>query len=229
MPREIGERGLGQYSTVNRRFELGAFERNTQQELLQFQLVLEVLLLLTNLRFVQRWLRDVDVAALNEIGHLAIEEREQKRADVCTVDVGIGHDDDAVVAQLLDVVIVLAKACAHRRDERNDLLGRDDLIEARFFNVQHLAAQRQNRLEFTVAALFGGAACGVTLHQIKLAQLRIFFLTISKLSRQTHRVKHAFTTRHLAGFTCRFTSARCIDNFAANDLRVRRIFEQEVS
>ena len=84
-------------------------------------LVLEIALLFAELRLVKRRLRDVDVAALYQLGHLAIEEREQQRADMGAIDVGIGHDDDAVVAQLLGVVVLLANATAEGRDERGDL------------------------------------------------------------------------------------------------------------
>jgi hypothetical protein len=47
--------------------------------------------------------------------HLPIEEGQQQRADVRTVDVGVGHDDDAVIAQLVDVEFVLADAAARAR------------------------------------------------------------------------------------------------------------------
>ena len=46
----------------------------------------------------QRRLGDVDVAAFDQLVHLAVEEREQQRADVGAVDVGIGHDHDLAVA-----------------------------------------------------------------------------------------------------------------------------------
>ena len=77
-------------------------------------------------------LRDVDVAALDQLGHLAVEEGEQQRADVRAVHVGVGHDDDAVVAQLGDVEVVratfarrarapaLADAGTQRGDHRED-------------------------------------------------------------------------------------------------------------
>ena len=74
--------------------------------------VLQVQLLLAGLHLVQRRLRDVDVAALHQLGHLAVEEGQQQRADVGAVDVGVGHDDDAVVAQLGDVEVVGAALAA---------------------------------------------------------------------------------------------------------------------
>lgn len=63
-----------------------------------FQFVFEVTLLLAVFGFVERRLGDVNVAALDQFGHLAVEEGQEQGADVRTVHVGIGHDDDAVVA-----------------------------------------------------------------------------------------------------------------------------------
>ena len=133
--------------------ELGALQRDLEQVLLQLVVVLEVDLLLALLHLVQRRLRDVDVAALDQLRHLPVEEREQQRADVRAVDVRVGHDDDAVIAQLVGVVLVLAEAGAERRDQRDDLLRAHELVEARALDVEDLAAQRQDRLELAVAAL----------------------------------------------------------------------------
>jgi hypothetical protein len=91
-------------------------------------------------------------------GILPVEEREEQRADVRAVHVRVGHDDDAVVAQLLEVELVLADAGAERRDERRDLHRREHLVEARLLDVQDLALERQDRLVLAVAALLGGAA-----------------------------------------------------------------------
>ncbi len=81
------------------------------------------------------------------------------------VHVSIGHDDDAVVAQLVQVVVVLADAGAQCGDQGQHFLAGQHLVEAGAFYVQDLALQRQDGLELTVAALLGGAACGVPLHQ----------------------------------------------------------------
>jgi hypothetical protein len=77
---------------------------------------------------------------------------------VRTVDVGVGHDDDAVVAQLVRIEFVLADAAAERRDQRADLGRRDHFIESCFFHIEDLALERQDRLVLAVAALLGGAA-----------------------------------------------------------------------
>ena len=138
--------------------QCGVDQSLLEHELVQLVLVLEIALFLAQFRLVERRLRDVDVAALDQLGHLPVEEGEQERADVGTVDVGVGHDDDAVVAQLLGVVLLLADAAAQRRDERRDLGGGEQLVEARALDVQDLALERQDRLELAVAALLRRAA-----------------------------------------------------------------------
>ena len=84
-------------------------------------LILQIALFLAELGPVERRLRDIDVAALDQLRHLPIEERQQQRANMRPIDIGIGHDDDAVVAQLLRVVLFLADAAAKRGDQRGDL------------------------------------------------------------------------------------------------------------
>ena len=61
------------------------------------------------------------MAVLDQLRHLAIEERHQQRGDVGAVDVGVGHDDDPLVAQPV-VVVVGAGAAAQRLDQVLDLL-----------------------------------------------------------------------------------------------------------
>ena len=39
--------------------------------------------------------------------HLPVEKREQKGANVLSIDIGIRHDDDAVVAQALTDIRIL--------------------------------------------------------------------------------------------------------------------------
>ena len=87
--------------------------------------------------------------------HLPVEERQQQRPDVRSVHVGVRHDDDAVVAQLLDVEVLAADAAAERRDHRLDLVAAQHLVEARLLDVQDLALDRQDRLESPVASLLG--------------------------------------------------------------------------
>src|SRR3546814_5435795 len=95
------------------------------------------------LDLVQRREADVDVAALDQFGHLPVEEGQQQGADVRTVDVGVGHDDDAVVAQLVRVVLVLADAGTQRGDQGADLRGREHAVEARARDVEDFSARSE--------------------------------------------------------------------------------------
>jgi hypothetical protein len=131
----------------------------------------------------ERRLRDEEMPALDELGHVTEEECEQQRADVRTVHVRIRHDVDAVVAQLADVEIRL-EPIAERSDERADLFVPDDLVQARLLDVEDLAAQRQDGLEMTVASGLRAAAGGLALDEEYLTALRVAFRTVRELARQ---------------------------------------------
>ena len=54
----------------------------------------------------KQWrLSDIHVPAGDQVVHLAVEEREQQRANMRAIDVGVGHDDHAAVAPLDDVLL----------------------------------------------------------------------------------------------------------------------------
>ena len=80
------------------------------------------------------------------------------------VDVGVRHDDDLVIAQLLrDRTRPSPMLVPSAGDQRADLLGGEHLVEARALDVQDLSAQRQHRLEGAVAPLLGRAAGRIAL------------------------------------------------------------------
>ena len=60
------------------------------------------------------------MAILNQLRHKAEEQGQQQRGDVLAVHVGIGHQHDLVVPQLLDIEF-LVDACAQRGDDGLDL------------------------------------------------------------------------------------------------------------
>ena len=194
--------------------------------------VFEILLRLAVFDFIERRLRDVDVAAFDQVRHLTIKEGQEQSSDVGAVDVGVGHDDDAVVAQFVGVEVVAAHALADTRaergDQRQDLVAGQQLLVTRTLDIQDLAAQRQDRLELAIAALLGRAPGGVTLDDVDFAKGRIFFLTVSQLARQAHAVQHALAPGHLPGLARRFAGSRCIDDLAADDLGVDRVLQQIV-
>ena len=45
----------------------------------------------------------IHVTVLDEWTHVTVEQREQQNADMCAIDIGIGHHDDFVVSCLLDI------------------------------------------------------------------------------------------------------------------------------
>src|SRR4029077_10006854 len=66
------------------------------------------------------------------------------------------HDNDAVVAQLLDIEVVAADATTQRGNQRADFGRRQHLVEARPLDIEDLALQRQDRLRAPIAPLLGG-------------------------------------------------------------------------
>ncbi len=88
---------------------------------------------------IQGRLGDVYMAFRNERLHKAVEERQQERADMGSVDVGIGHDDDLVVTPLADVEF-FADARAEGRNHGADFFIGQDLVQTGLFDVDDLAA-----------------------------------------------------------------------------------------
>ena len=127
------------------------------------------------------------------------------------VDVGVGHDDDAVVAQLREVEVVLADAAAERGDHRADLLAAEHLVEARLLDVQDLALDRQDRLEAPVAALLGAAAGRFALDDVDLAQRGIALLAVGQLAGQRRAVERALAAHEIARLARGFARPRRID------------------
>ena len=196
----------------------GILEPGVDQIILQRALVLEVLLGLAARHLVERRLRDEEMAAVDDLAHLAVEERQQQRADMRAVDVGVRHDDDLVVAQLVGVELVVADAGAERRDQRADLLGRQHLVEAHALDVEDLAAQRQHGLEFAVAALLGGAAGRVALDDEQFGFRRIALLAVGELAGQRGDVERALAARQFARLARGFARGGGLDHLADDDL-----------
>ena len=72
------------------------------------------------------------------------------------VDVGVGHDDDPVVAQVVGVA-VLAEPAAEREAQVSNFGIGADLVGGGAGDVEDLAADRQDRLGLAVARLLGRA------------------------------------------------------------------------
>ena len=69
-----------------------------QQDAIEVIVVVHVVRALLARDRVERRLRNIDEPLLHELVHLPVEERQQQRADVRAVHIGVRHDDDLVVA-----------------------------------------------------------------------------------------------------------------------------------
>ena len=105
-----------------RPFEHGAVQRHAQQVGVELVAVLQVLLVLPCLTLYSGGWR-CRCGRARPARASGGRRRSAAAADVGAVhDVGVGHDDDAVVAQLVDVEVVAADAGAQRGDQREDLV-----------------------------------------------------------------------------------------------------------
>ena len=209
------------------------FRAELEQHGVHLRVVFDVLLFLFALHFVERRLRDVDVARVNQPAHVAEKERQQQRADVRAVDIGVRHDDDFVIARLFDVEFRLfvlpafADARAERRDHRLDFRVFEHFVEADALHVENLPAQRQNRLRAPIPSLFGGAAGGIALDEIDFALRGIFFRAVRQFPGKTAALKRAFADgfpRLARGFA----GARGVRRRGDDRLRRRRFFFKNV-
>ena len=111
--------------------------------------------------FVQRRGSDIQVTTLNYFRHIAVEQCHDQCVDVRTIDVGIGHDDDLVVAQLVNVgflavfLTVHTKTYAQRLNDVVHFIAFERFVPHGFFYVQNLTAQWQDGLELTASSLLG--------------------------------------------------------------------------
>src|SRR6266446_3363484 len=117
---------------------------------------------------------------------------------MAAVDIGVGHDDDAVIARLLDLEILAADASAERLDQGADLGRGQHLVEAGALDVEDLAFERQDRLKAAVAALLGRAAGAVALDDEQFAVGRVALLTIGELAWQVRDVERALAPGQVA-------------------------------
>ena len=156
----------------------------------------------------QRRLGHVDVAAFDQVVHLAVEEGQQQRADVRAVDVGVGHDDDLAVAALGEVHF-LADARADGRDHAADFFVGQHFVFARLVGVDDLAAQREDGLVLADAAAFGAAAGRIALDQVQLALVDVAAGAVAELAGQAAAARARLCARGpVAGPCGRFRGPR---------------------
>ncbi len=113
------------------------------------------------------------------------------------VDVGVRHDDHPVVAEAGDVE-GLAGARAQGRDDGDELVVGNDLVEAGLLDVEHLAPERQDGLELPVAAELGRPAGGIAFHDVDFALLGVALGAVGELAREPRAFQRALAAGELA-------------------------------
>ena len=126
---------------------------------------------------IKRRLRDIHLALFNKRGHEAIDHREDKRAYLESVNVGIGADYDLAPTQLIDIErdhifhrfrLDLDSAAENLYELGYDIVCKYFVI-FRLEAVEYLSAHGDHRLERRVARLLTGAESRVALHYEQLA------------------------------------------------------------
>src|SRR6266545_605395 len=218
-----------------REFDLGAFavanlelaETFAHEEVLELRVLLEVVLLIAELDLVERGNGDVHVPALEQFFHVPVEERQDQRADVRAVDVGVGHDDDSVVTQARDVELV-ADSGTDRRDHRLDLVVREHLVDAVLLAVDDLPAEGEDRLIRPVSARLGGPAGTVALDDEEFGQLRVADRAIGELARKGRAVECGLAARQLTRLARSEAGAHRCDRLVRYRPRVGRVLLEEL-
>ena len=116
-----------------------SFQTGRDEKFLHGALVLEVLLGRAALDLEQRRLSDEQMPGVDNCAHLSKEEGEQQRSNMGTVDIGVGHDDDFVIARFVRVEFFAPDAAANRGDQGADFGRGQHAVKACSFHVQNLA------------------------------------------------------------------------------------------
>ncbi len=123
------------------------------------------------------------MAAPDQVRHFLVEEGDQQRRNVGAVDIGVGHDDDALVAQIL-VAIFRTRCAAEGLDQVGDLLVGRELFAGGAADVQDLAAQRKNSLVGAVPGLLGRTAGRIAFDDEEFGTGSRILRAVGQLARQ---------------------------------------------
>ena len=106
-----------------------------EQHFVQFGLIFKIHFLFAPTDFQQRRLGNIQVALINDFGHLPIKERQQKCADVGSIHISIRHDDDFMIFDIVDIVLFRSHPSSQGRDDILDFFATQDFVESGFFDV----------------------------------------------------------------------------------------------
>ncbi len=136
-------------------------------------------------RFIKWRHRNIYMSFINKFRHKPIEQCQKQCGNMCTVHIGIGHNNNLVIAKLCNIKIIsisFRKSAAKCIDHRLDLRIGKHLVNTCLFNIQNLTSNRKDCLIITVSGCLCRTACGISLYDKDLTLGRISSLTVCQLS-----------------------------------------------
>ncbi len=160
------------------------------------------------------------------------EEGEQQGVNMASVHIGVGHDNDAMVAQFAQVksLTVFFGAPCHSKGCINIayFFTFKDAVFLCFFHVQDLTAQRQDGLERSVTTALSRTACGISFYKKDLALFRVTARTVGKLAGKTGSGHHGFALYQFARLSGGVTGSSGQDDFVNNSSGIFRVLFQVI-
>ena len=86
-------------------------------------------------------LGNINVAAFNQLPHLAEKEGQQQGTDVRAIHIPVGHNDNLVISQGINMVFFVTDTRSQSRNHGSDLVTGYHLVESGLFNIQDLALE----------------------------------------------------------------------------------------
>ena len=144
------------------------------------------------------------------------------------VDVRVGHQHDLVVAEVVDLELVRDPG-ADRRDQRLDLVVRENLVDPALLDVDDLASQGQHRLGVPVAALLRRAAGRVALDDEELGERRVLHRAVGELAGQHRVLQSGLAPGQVTRLAGRVAGPGGVDRLGQDAAGVRRVLLEEVA
>ena len=124
------------------------------------------------------------MALIDQLRHKAIKEGQKQSVNMGSVNIGIRHDNNLVIAKFFDVEVIakaLGKSAAEGIDHSLDLRVCQNLVDGSLLHIQDLAPDGHDGLIKTISRHLGGPARGVSLHNKNLTFGGVPGLTVGQL------------------------------------------------
>ena len=141
---------------------------------------------------------------------------------MCTIDIGIRHDDDLVITKLRDIE-VFVDAGTEGGDHTLDFFIRIYAVEACLLHIQYLTTERQHSLGMYISSILCRAQCRISLNDEDLALIRILRVTVDELARKTDTIERRLSSRKITGTTSRCTRTLSEYRLLADGTRYTRV------